>query len=176
MTHLKKTIAVLILILGFAAFACGCGDESGGQEPEAGSEIEAAVPGLSDFIGGWGFIGEGDLQVVSLFDEQGKLRVDFAEVPGGGYYVTFDAADISVEGDTLRCANGKVVTDGGPTGEEAKLLVKPVAEGSEAYVFELNYYDTFIEQYHEESVACAKVGDSQAELDAWISEHDPLMQ
>lgn len=173
---MRKTIVFLILILGVAAFACGCGSDSSGQEPEAGSEIEAAVPGLSQFIGGWGFIGDGDLKIVGVFDEQGKLRVDFAEVPGGGYYVTFDAADISVEGDTLRCSNGSVVTDGGPSGDDAKLVAKPVAEGNEAYVFELNYYDTFVEQYQEESVSCAKVGDTQAELDAWISEHDPLMQ
>ena len=171
MKFTRKTILFVIMILGFTAFAWGCGDNGGAVEPAAEEPADlASISGLDQFLGGWGYIDGTELNIVTLFEEDGKLRADFAAITGGGYYATFDPADITVDGDTLICTNGSVMTDWGEA-KDGTFIGRPASSEKGGYRFVLD--SEVLTPVDEQSYG--KVADTQEEMDRWIEEnHTPL--
>ncbi|MBR3201787.1 MAG: hypothetical protein IKG17_10725 [Mogibacterium sp.] len=176
----KPGLAVLLCFL-IALFALmpGCSgnganeSESGSAEPlssDAGAGIADAVPGLEKFMGGWGSLDSphDDCNVAEFMDENGKLKVNFAAISGGGYYVIFEAGDISFDGDKMTCVNGLVAT-------EAKEFTDGIMVAAPSETTEGGY--TFVvsneggEIHETPDYVYIKVGNTREELQEWINEH-----
>ncbi len=176
----KPGLAVLLcFLIVLAALMPGCSGNEG-SEPESGSAdlsasgpeagIADAVPGLEKFMGGWGSLDSpySDCNVAEFTDEDGKLKVNFAAISGGGYYVIFEAGDISFDGGKMVCVNGLVVT-------EAKDFTGGILEATPSETTENGY--TFVlsteggELSESPDYVYTKVGNTREELQAWIDEH-----
>ena len=174
MKHMRRQILFVIMILGFAAFAWGCGAGGsaagdGASDASKPAKDLALISGLDGFIGGWGHINGTELNVVTLFDEDGKLKAEFGSIPGGGYYATFEPADVTIDGDTLRCTNGEMVMDGGAA-DDALLVGKPSESEDGEYEFLLESEAALLEQGSGKTWSYSKVAETQAEMDEWIEE------
>ena len=171
MTTKKKPgmTALLCLLLVFFALMTGCSG-SEGNEPES----DAAEPDLEMFMGGWGSLDSpyDDCVVAEFTDDDGKLKVNFAAIPGGGYYVVFDKEDISFDGDKMTCVNGLIVTEGKDFSEG--ILVASPAETTEGgYTFIVSSEEGEFPETPD--YVYTKVGNTREELQAWIDEHhEPL--
>ena len=152
-----------MLIVLFVLMTGCSGNE--GSEPEG----DAAEPDLAMFMGGWGSLDSpyDDCVIAEFTDEDGKLKVNFAAIPGGGYYVVFDKEDISFDGDKMTCVNGFVVTEGKDfTGG---VLVASPAETAEGYTFIVSGEGGEFPETPD--YVYTKVGNTKEELQAWIDEH-----
>lgn len=183
---LKPAVCIMFGLV-LAAFCCGCGSETGSAPENAdtaaedtaassGASLEASVDGLDRFMGGWGSLDSpySDCDIVFFGEEDGKLKVEFAAISGGGYYVVFEPEDISVEGETITCANGSAVFEG--ANQDGIILNgKPSAAAAGDYTFRITDAEGNPADYDGEDYNYTKVGDSKEELDNWINEHhEPL--
>lgn len=180
-TKKKPGLAVLLcFIITLSVLIPGCS----GNEPESGSAelsssgsdagIADAVPGLEKFMGGWGSLDSpySDCNVAEFMDENGKLKVNFAAITGGGYYVIFEAGDISFDGDKMTCVNGLVVTEAAEF-TDGIMVAAPSETTEGGYTFVVSNEGGEIHETPD--YVYTKVGNTRDELQEWINEHhEPL--
>jgi len=169
---------ICVLVIAVSVLA-GCGSEgdtgsSGDNAASDGSDQSSALgmPELDPFLGGWGAINDSgsELEVVFVYEEDNKLKVNFAAVPGGGVLASFDPENISIESDILTCIEGELQTEGGIL-SNAMVTAEPAQDGSGRYIFELT-----IEGKNQlgEVFSYDKIADTREELTKWVDENNLL--
>lgn len=174
----KRLTALFCLLIILAAVTSGCADqEPAGEASPQGADtgIADAVPGLDKFMGGWGSLdcrenNSGDCSVAEFMDDNGKLKVNFATITGGGYYTVFEASDITIDGDTMTCVNGLFVAQG-ITLEDAILTASPSASTEGGYTFVVSNEGGELKRSDADEYVYTKVGNTSEELTDWVNEH-----
>ena len=148
--------------------------------PGTGADLASAIPELEKLMGGWGSLDcrtsddSDSVAIAEVTDENGKLKVDFAEITGGGSCVVFDEDDISFDGDVMTCVNGLVVMEG-VNYLDGKLVVSPSPERDGGYTFVVSNESSDLIKDRSNSYIYTKVGNTHSELEDWIdANHEPI--
>lgn len=141
------------------------------------ADIADGVPGLERFMGGWGSLDcrpTDDCATAEFTDKNGKLKVNFAVISGGGWYLVFDEDDISFDGDTMTCVNGLLVSDG-PDMLNCKMVAEPSGSAEGGYKFVIDDEMGLFKNGGNNDYVYTKVGTEPDELSDWVNEHhEPL--
>ena len=171
-------LIICVLVITVSVFSgCSAESDTGGNGENAasdGSDNSSALgmPEIEPFLGGWGAIDDGsELEIVFVYEENNKLKIEFGAIPGGGVIASFDPDNLEVKSASLTCCEGEILTEGG-TLLNAKVTAEPAKDGSGRYKFDLTADGKNI--LGGEVFSYDKVADTRKELDKWIEDNDPL--
>ena len=174
----KLAIFIICVLVIAVSVLAGCGSDNGSNGDKTASDgsdnsSTLDMPELEPFLGGWGAIdGDGsELEVVHVYEEENKLKIEFVAVPGGGVTASFDPENVEVKSDALTCSDGEALTDGG-TLTNIMVTAEPDQDGSGRYIFELTEDGKNI--LGGDVFSYDKIADTREELDKWVKDNDPL--
>ena len=177
MKRLTYLLVSGLLMIGLVIGACGCGSSGDDSESAASlsdaasTEAEANTTSLDHFMGGWATSDDRNgSNIVAFGEESGMIRVEFAGIPGGGYYIMFNPDDITFDGDTMTCVNGVATTDG-PDATDVTLTAIPYDGVPGDYQFQLASETLGLENDIQNTYHYTKVTDTADELDDWIDQN-----